>query len=170
MRGSSVTEMFCMPGSSLIIKKPENSRIPRSSVSYNTFSAAFWCWEILHYCKFNTGMMITFQNMGRLQKKFEGSLWHWLSLSVLSRAPLSDKPMTSLDFVFSKSKLCDLKNFPFPPCFLHWQCKVGSNVWGVHVEPQGCHLPGDVRVESNCYICKNLKFKKIDNTCTWKNS
>ena len=40
------------------------------------------------------------------------------------------------------------------------------------MEPLGNHLPGDLWVESNRYICKKvfLNILHLDHTCTWKSS
>lgn len=115
--------------------------------------------------------MITVHSMGLLQKKFTSSLWHWLTLSFdicpvkcsLVRQPL----LTSLHFHILKKKTVLLGEFSFPTRLLKVEHtnkdKVGRSMWGGHMGPQGCHLPGDLRMERNYYICKLFLtcFKQI---------
>lgn len=59
------------------------------------------------YYKFNTGIMITVQITGMLQTKFEGALWHWLTLSALSDVPyVRQNPIDIITFSYPQKAGC----------------------------------------------------------------
>lgn len=108
--------------SSLIYKKPKNSCISKSYISHKALSAIFSCGGIVYYCNMNTGMMITVQTIGRLQKTFKGTPMTLTHSVCPVEVSLSDKPpLTSLHFHILKRQVVWLGKFFFSIMLLNWR-------------------------------------------------
>lgn len=116
-------------------------------------------------------------NYGDVTGKIQSALWHWLTQSAPSNVPPSDKPsLTSLDFHILKKRVVWLGRFSFSAMLLkpeHINRTESAVIWWECLDAHGCHLPGDLWVESNRYICKKLliiKKKKKQIMHAWKSS